>query len=580
MLNTLDITKYIAACANRAGVSVVWKDGATPSTDGRTMWLPPVNAYAPNDQMTHLRQWVKHETSHVLYSDFDLLNVNRPTGILAFVNNLLEDHRIDYLNDSDYAGDKQNTESYWPLYDEEMRKHVVQAEAKDWMMPLFAWDMSVRNDLWLTLVDPFTRNVSAKGRTILDKLNKGDYATVLRNIRSIKDKTEGGVQVYELAKRIIREVFDADPESMTEPEKERAKAAGKPSDGEGGEGKEKGEGKGDDGKGEEGEVSVNDKLRDIDCEGAMMLPYSKHDKRSEGVNARNYSCGSGEAYSPTAANDIIEVNFVTGDKRNTTHSFSPDVSYANQMLTIADKGAGLANQVRTQLQIICRDRYEYGKKRGKLHNGALYRVGMKDAKGLNERLFKQKIENQSLDVSVQILCDASGSMSGSKFTNAAAAAVVLNNVLSNTLHVPLEILAFTEWGDKHTMYVAKEFGKNVTSHALASSFSAMNDMLLDNVDGESLMYGFNRIRQRKERRKLMIVLSDGSPCGGHRKGAITHYTKRVIKGIEGSPVEIVGVGLQYDGVKNYYKRWAKIDDARNIEHALLSLISNHIIRSV
>lgn len=579
MLNTLDITKYIAACANRAGVSVVWEKGATPSTDGRTMWLPPVDAYAPDKQMIHLRQWVKHETSHVLYSDFDLLNANKPTGLLAFINNLLEDHRIDFLNDSDYAGDKQNTESYWPLYDEEMRKHVVKGEAKDWMMPLFAWDMAVRSDLWLALVDPFTPNVSAKGRTILDKLNKGDYDIVLRNIRNIKDKTEGGKQVYELAKRIVREVFDADPESMTQPEKEKAKA-GKASDGDGDGGKEEGKGKGDDGKGEEGVAGVNDKLRDIDCEGAMMLPYSKHDKRSEGVNAHNYECGSGAGYTPTPANDIIEVNFVTGDTRNTSHTFRPNEAYAGEMLGIASKGAGLANQVRTQLQIMCRDRYEYGKKRGKLHNGALYRVGMKDAKGLNDRLFKQKIENQSLDVSVQILCDASGSMSGSKFTNAAAAAVVLNNVLSNTLHVPLEILAFTEWGDKHAMYVAKEFGKDVTNHALASSFSAMVEMLLDNVDGESLMYGFNRIRQRKERRKLMIVLSDGSPCGGHRKGRIGRYTERVIKGIEGSPVEIVGVGLQYDGVSRYYKRWAKIDDARNIEQALLSLISNHIIRSV
>lgn len=579
MLNTLDITKYIAACANRAGVSVVWEKGTIPSTDGRTMWLPPVDAYAPDKQMIYLRQWVKHETSHVLYSDFGLLNANKPTGLLAFINNVLEDHRIDFLNDSDYAGDKQNTESYWPLYDEEMRKHVVKGEAKDWMMPLFAWDMAVRSDLWLALVDPFTPNVSATGRTILDKLNKGDYDTVLRNIRNIKDKTEGGKQVYELAKRIVREVFDADPESMTQPEKEKAKA-GKASDGDGDGGKEEGKGKGDDGKGEEGTPGVNDKLRDIDCEGAMMLPYSKHDKRSEGVNAHNYECGSGEGYTPTPANDIIEVNFVTGDTRNTSHTFRPDEDYAGQMLGIADKGAGLANQVRTQLQIMCRDRYEYGKKRGKLHNGALYRVGMKDAKGLNDRLFKQKIENQSLDVSVQILCDASGSMSGSKFTNAAAAAVVLNNVLSNTLHVPLEILAFTEWGDKHAMYVAKEFGKDVTNHALASSFSAMAEMLLDNVDGESLMYGFNRIRQRKERRKLMIVLSDGSPCGGHRKGRIGRYTEQVIKGIEGSPVEIVGVGLQYDGVSRYYKRWAKIDDARNIEQALLSLISNHIIRSV
>lgn len=582
MLNTLDVTKYIAACAKRAGVAVVWEREGCPRTDGRTMWLPLVDAYDDESTVVQLRQFVKHETSHVLYSDFDLLQKNGPQGLLAFVNNLLEDHRIDFLNDSEYAGDKSNTEAYWPVYEKEMGKKPVAEEAAAVMLPLFAWDFTVRSDLW-SATCPFTKRINAAGKTILDKLLAGDYADVLRNIRNIKDKTEGGERVFELAKRIVREVFDADPDKMQSPESGKGKAGGKKkgdesSDADGG--KEKADGKGSDDKADDGDPTVTEKLRTIDCNGAMMQPYSKHDARSEGVNATNYTCGVDKEYTPTPENEIIVHNFVTGETINTREKLYPKERYADEILRSTTKSVSMAHQVRTQLQIVCRDRYEYGKKKGKLHNGALYRVGMRDAKGLNERLFKQKIENQSLDVAVQVVCDASGSMSGEKFTNAAAAAVILNDVISNALHIPLEILAFTEWGDKHTMFIAKEFGRKETSQSVSRSFSAMSEWLLDNVDGESLVYSFNRIRQRKEKRKLMIVLSDGSPCGGHGKGMIDRYTKDVIKGIERSPVEIVGVGIKYDGVNKYYKRWSVIERASSIEESLLSLISQHIIRSV
>ena len=583
MLNTLDITKYIAACAKKAGMAVVWEEEGCPRTDGRTMWLPCVDAYADESEMVQLRQFVKHETSHVLYSDFDLLQKNSPQGLLAFVNNLLEDHRIDYLNDKEYSGDKTNTEAYWPIYEKEMVKSKTSEDAAALMFPLFAWDFTVRSDLWYTASCPFTKRISAAGKSVLDKLLAGDYADVLRNIRNIKDKTAGGEAVFELAKRIVREVFDADPDKMQAPQKSAGKEGGKGKRGEGDEGegsKEKADGKGSDDKAEDGNPTRTEKLRTIDCDGAMMQPYSKHDSRSEGVNATNYTCGEDKTYTPTPADDIIVHNFVTGETINTREKLYPKERYSDDIARAAAKGTSLAHQVRTQLQIICRDRYEYGKKRGKLHNGALYRVGMKDAKGLNERLFKQKIENQSLDVAVQVVCDASGSMSGEKFTNAAAAAVILNDVISNALHIPLEILAFTEWGDKHTMFIAKEFSRKETGKAIADSFSAMSEWLLDNVDGESLVYSFNRLRQRKEKRKLMIVLSDGCPCGGHEKGNIDQYTRGVIRDIERSPVEIVGVGIKYDGVRNYYKRWSVIEHASRIEESLLSLISQHIIRSV
>jgi cobaltochelatase CobT len=123
----------------------------------------------------------------------------------------------------------------------------------------------------------------------------------------------------------------------------------------------------------------------------------------------------------------------------------------------------------------------------------------------------------------------------------------------------------------------KEFDKAVSDTSLAESFSTVSGHLCDNVDGESLVYGYSRIIKRKEKRKLMIVLSDGAPCGGHDRGDISAYTRSVIRNIEKTPVELLGIGLMHDTSK-WYKNSAVIKNASSTSTALLSIITNKIIK--
>jgi hypothetical protein len=533
------------------------------------MWLPTIDAYSPEETLVQLRQFVKHETSHVYLSDFDYLEKIGPSGILLFVWNLLEDHRIDYLNDSEYAGDKLNTEAYWPIYEKLVREKPLSDEVKDVFCPLFAWDGDIRSDLWLCSPSIFHENISTNGQAVYDKLVAGDYANVLRNIRLITDKCEGTKATGDLAARIVREVFDCDPERMMK----------KPMEGSGA-GEGKGDGAGEDKSSERGDkAGYRKKLETIDCEGEMIQPYGKHTARGEGVNAYNYTCPDRATYTPDPYDRIAQHNFCTGEYRNILVPEGVGEEAGKSIAKLAAHTSSLANNVRTQLQIISRARWEYGKKKGKLNNASLYRVGLKDAKGFNERLFKERIQNNVLDVCVQVLVDASGSMSGEKYRNAAASAAILNDVIGQTLHVPLEVLAFTEIFTT-TMFVMKEFDKQISKDQLTGAFGVVNSYLADNVDGESLVFGYDRIRGRREKRKLMVVLSDGSPCGGYDKGSTVKHTKSVINAIEHSGVEIVGVGLMYDGVKDYYKKWSVIKSANMIEQSLLTLITNNIIRSV
>lgn len=562
----LDVTKYIVTVCKQAGVRVMWDSpDATPRTNGKVMYLPKINAYASHKNNVSLKQFVKHETSHIQYSDFALLQKHKPSGLLMLLDNLLEDHRIDYLNDSEYDGDRKNTEQYMSYYAADFDKHIKpNDEWCDVISPVMAWDSDVREDLWAMPHKLFHSYMSEEGKRVYAALHAGDYADVLRSIRTIKNPTLGGQKVYDLAVRILTEIFGQDAKDYEQ----------KPSTSTASEGEGEGENERD-GDGEK--TTERKKLLVKDMEGKHILPYTIHKGvTGEGINAYNYKTGRDETYCP-AAEDLKEWDFTTGTGKNIHVSHGTGV-YIKGIQNALSGSESLAHQVRTKLQILSRDRYEYGKKKGALHNSALYRATLKDAKGFNERIFKQKIVNNTLDVAVQVLVDASGSMSGSKFTNASAAAVLLNDVLSNTLRIPVEILAFSECSSANTMFIMKSFDKSVLNATLINDFSAVGSYLADNVDGESIAYGYGRIKQRKEKRKLMIVLSDGSPCGGYSRGNIQMYTQDVIRSIESSPVELLGVGIMYDAVKKYYKRWATIDSATDIQASLLSIISNNIIR--
>jgi cobalamin biosynthesis protein CobT len=75
-----------------------------------------------------------------------------------------------------------------------------------------------------------------------------------------------------------------------------------------------------------------------------------------------------------------------------------------------------------------------------------------------------------------------------------------------------------------------------------------------NPDGENILWAYDRLAKRKERKKLLIVMSDGSPAASKGGYGITKYTEEVIREIEASKdIEIYGLGLCCDSVKHFYK---------------------------
>lgn len=94
-----------------------------------------------------------------------------------------------------------------------------------------------------------------------------------------------------------------------------------------------------------------------------------------------------------------------------------------------------------------------------------------------------------------------------------------------------------------------------------------------NLDGEAVLWNAKRLAVRPEKRRVMLVLSDGMPAGASddRRGA--QYLKDTVKRVEDAGIEVYGVGIETDAPKNFYSRsWVAESVDHLVEVAMSSLV--------
>jgi cobaltochelatase CobT len=239
----------------------------------------------------------------------------------------------------------------------------------------------------------------------------------------------------------------------------------------------------------------------------------------------------------------------------------------------------LSAKLRHKLQVRSKGRYEYGKKEGKLHNGSLHRLVSGRGSEQEKRVFRQHIVSDTLDTAVSLLVDCSGSMQGSKFEMACAAAASVGLALM-PLHIPYTILGFTNddsGRDNPVINVFSQWGEAANQTSLVKRFSEASNYLYQNSDGDGIAWAYSDLMQRKEKRRILIVISDGSPAGRGWAGDVSGYTKHVIQSIEkGKAASIYGVGIMDNNVKKYYTKNVVINKVESLSSAILSILDKEI----
>ncbi len=268
-----------------------------------------------------------------------------------------------------------------------------------------------------------------------------------------------------------------------------------------------------------------------------------------------------------------------------------------QLVGFQDVITKLANKLQRQLLAKQNRAWEFDLEEGLLDSSKLPRIIMDPYNSLS---FKKEKDLDFKDTIVTLLIDNSGSMRGRPITIAAICADILSRTLERC-SVKVEILGFTtknwkggqsreDWNRKgkpktpgrlndlrHIIYKSADTQWRQAKNNLGLMLK--EGLLKENIDGEAITWAFNRIKKRKEERKILMVISDGAPVDDSTLSVnsgdfLEKHLKKIVKFIElNTDLEILAIGIGHD-VSRYYSRAIKITDVNELGDVMISQLSS------
>ena len=268
-----------------------------------------------------------------------------------------------------------------------------------------------------------------------------------------------------------------------------------------------------------------------------------------------------------------------------------------QLIGFQDVITKLANKLQRQLLAKQNRTWEFDLEEGLLDSSKLPRIIMDPYNSLS---FKKEKDLDFKDTVVTLLIDNSGSMRGRPITIAAICADILSRTLERC-SVKVEILGFTtknwkggqsreHWTKnskpktpgrlndlRHIIYKGADTHWRQAKNNLGLMLK--EGLLKENIDGEAISWAYNRIKKRKEERKILMVISDGAPVDDSTLSVnsgdfLEKHLKKIVKFIENkSDIEILAIGIGHD-VSRYYDKAIKITDVNELGDVMISQLSS------
>ena len=582
-LSLYELTKYARAVAQEAGLGVATSRKGYSYLEGKTIYIAPEKVPVNQERAIYQLRKIIHEVAHYTDSDMDLWSKIplKQESMLRSLWNLVEDHRIEYVQSQRYDGDADILDAGTAVACAGALKSAEEATAKlapeqvkeiNPLVGSLALDVELRGE-WQPSLASVEPKLTPEQEEIRAKL--APYKDEIRKARQVSGKM-GTAIAYSVAKKL----FEALGGDVEKEEEEGQKAA------------QKG-----------GAAGHGEKIEKGDTELEKAKGMCSLSPQEEGTNEyfdHNYDGGGKGAYGIGIANACMPEHFYVDNHANpakssygskkiegsdysgyTRREYTDSITRARAYGSSSDQ---LAQKMRRLVQIKTRSRTQYGLKSGKIHGASLHRI-VANVPGYSERVFKQRIDNFDIDSAVCVCVDMSGSMGGEKMTHAAVAAEMLSETVGNALGVPLMIYGFSETAPINgspemspSIFVLRDFNERQlpTERMRERTLNAIVCSMGNNPDGDAVIWGYHQLRAAKGKRKILFVLSDGSPASA-RKGNQGQYLKHVVQQIERTPIKLFGLGLEDASVRHYYKHHAVVSSATDIEPKIIQLVDNFIL---
>jgi len=516
-------------------------------TDGKTITLPNI----PNDypHMDVLWGYLAHESGHIRFSDFSVKIISPLHGALT---NILEDCRIERAMMSVYPGTVQTLNevaSYMVS-----NGQYVQVTTKDPLATVFTsyclyWLQTKK--VGQTVLQVFLDNAL----TVLQSLLPINLVQKLNDLLNQVVDTKSTEEVADLASKIIQWLKNTEQEQKALPPKDQNNATPK----------------------NQHDSSINDEIS------------QQEENASFHVNAKE---------TQLTVSDVIDpiLNAELSDLRGDTHdSLKAELFQAakNQRIDHDDKSIcsaqknpsnddmgqhllhlvqGETSKIRTQLLGLIQSKqriaYCYRRKGKKVVLRKLHNV----LTG-NTKIFSSSKEKVRPNTAIHILVDMSGSMRKKNpysETNkeyqeiAKESALAIALALEEIQGVNPAVTFFS--GKINPVYSIVSHGSSVKKNVGRFSFCAKGSTPMS----EGIWYAAYELTKTKEKRKMIMVITDGVPNN-------TDSCEEVIKLCEDSAIEFIGVGIETNSVKHFFKNNMVINDVCSLQKNLFKMIEDNLM---
>lgn len=246
-----------------------------------------------------------------------------------------------------------------------------------------------------------------------------------------------------------------------------------------------------------------------------------------------------------------------------------------------------AAELRRALKTLAKDRTKSGRLDGVVDSKRMAFAAMGSLE-----YHRKTVQGLAVDTAVSIVVDCSSSMKQGRIQICQQVAVILEQAFAGT-DVVHEILGYTTGGGNDldpsvvlaqkahaaagrklpiqsvSMYVFRPFGAR--SVDAMDSLGAITAMPMSGTPtSQAILLAHNRLARRKERRHVIIVLTDGESDDSAR-------TQRAVAAVERCGVTVVGIGINNTAVHNEFGHAVVVHNARDLPALMVSTLSRIIL---
>lgn len=493
MIRTKDIMASLPLVASvlgdKYGVNVII-GGDQACTDGKVIMLPTLPLHCDAELLALARAFIDHESAHIRHTDFRALQAAKLTPVQKHLWNILEDWRCENALTAIYPGCRQHFR--WLIQhhfgkDDDKARDTNPAKT---VLP----SLSVLNYVLLTVRVwdvPAIETPKRKEAAVIQQAYPGllsNLDSTLDEVRMDCQNTQDAID-YALKLSAIMEDYVQNP---VPPKKEQASPNGLHSPQEA----------------ESIRTTAQQQLAEILHAPAEDLPQHLGQQIADALNARQTN--------PQRPGLTVAR---TGYKYTT---FLPEKVRTESI----KNSVALRTRLHGLLQAITQQPCIMGR-RGKLCPERLYGLAVH-----NPRVFLKRGQKRQVSTAVHLLVDCSGSMSGPRMDLASRACYAVALALKQCRGVSVGVTAFPGSDTRTKITVAPILRHGEPVHHKFSMSGTGNTPL-----GEALWWVIQRMYPLKEERKIILILSDGSPNS-------VPATRHALKQADALGFEVMGLGIQ------------------------------------